>query len=109
MLLWVTGAGIPALFLVSGIPLVLAWVPPNRWYGFRTARTLNNPAVWYPVNRTAGFGLMAAGAMAALTNLILLLCFGDGPTEPVSSWISLQGAGWGILAMIPPWWHVRRL
>lgn len=109
MLLWATGAGIPALFFVSGVPLVLAWVPPNRWYGFRTARTLSSPAVWYPVNRTAGFGLMVAGILAALVNLILLLCFGDGPPGPVSSWISMQSAGWGILAMIPPWWHVRRL
>ncbi len=109
MMLWATGVAIPALFFILGLPLVLAWVPPNRWYGFRTARSLGSPAVWYPVNRTAGFSLMAAGVLAGLANVILALCFGNAPPGPVSSWVVLQSAGWGILSMIPPWWHVRRL
>lgn len=109
MLLWVTGAGIPILFLLFGIPLLLALVPPNRWFGFRAARAVSNPAVWYPVNRTAGAALMIAGLLAALMNLILVLCLGDAPPAPVSTWLALQSAGWGILAMFPPWFHVRRL
>jgi hypothetical protein len=109
MVLWAAAAGIPAFFFVLGLPLALARVPPNRWYGFRTAQTVGNPGVWYPVNRTAGWSMMAAGMCAGLANGILLVCFGDAPAEPVSSWISMQSAGWGILSMIPPWWHSRRL
>lgn len=109
MVLWATAAGIPALFFAIGLPLALGWVPPNRWYGYRTAATLADPGIWYSVNRTGGLAMMAAGVLAGLANVILLLCFGDGPPEPVSSWISLQSAGWGILSMIPPWLHSRRL
>jgi hypothetical protein len=109
MVHWTVAAGIPAIFFVMGLPLAFALVPPNRWYGFRTALTLSNPSVWYPVNRTAGWSIMAAAVLAGLANLVLLLCFGDAPPQPVSSWISMQCAGWAVLAMIPPWLHSRRL
>ncbi len=36
----------------SAIPLILQRVPPNPWYGFRVQATLENPAVWYPANRS---------------------------------------------------------
>jgi hypothetical protein len=34
--------GLPALLLVSGIPLALKLVPPNRFYGFRTSTTFSS-------------------------------------------------------------------
>jgi uncharacterized membrane protein len=55
---------IPALILlIVAVPLVLGVIPRNRLYGFRTRRTLTNDAVWYPVNRFAGFGIMIASAI----------------------------------------------
>jgi uncharacterized membrane protein len=52
--------------LVS-IPLILKVVPPNRWYGFRTTRTLSNEDLWFRANRIAGCALLAAaGATAAI-------------------------------------------
>ena len=44
------------LALVS-IPLIANLVPPNRFYGFRTPRTLSNERIWYRVNRFAGWAL----------------------------------------------------
>ncbi len=56
------------LFLVWGavligisIPLILGRVGPNRWYGFRIRRTLEDPKVWYPVNRYSGWRLLGVG------------------------------------------------
>ena len=95
MRLWAVGLGIPALFWLFAAPLVLGWNPPAHWLGFRRPRT-------------AGYGLLAAGALAGLANLVLLLCFDDGPAAPVLAWILLQSAGWGILALVPVWWHLRR-
>jgi uncharacterized membrane protein len=55
---------IPALILfIVGVPLALGVIPRNRLYGFRTRRTLADDAVWYPVNRFTGFGIMIASAI----------------------------------------------
>ena len=42
----------PVLVLMS-IPLLFRWVPRNRLYGFRTAATLRDDAVWYDGDATA--------------------------------------------------------
>ncbi|MCH2115132.1 MAG: SdpI family protein [Pirellulales bacterium] len=49
-----------------GWPLFRNWVPPNRWYGCRTRRTIGNPKIWYPVNRVTGFWLIATGLVTAV-------------------------------------------
>jgi len=53
------------LFLLS-FPLVLRLVPPNRFYGFRTRKTLSRPDIWYRANVFAGYALMIAAAVTAL-------------------------------------------
>jgi ABC-type Fe3+-siderophore transport system permease subunit len=58
---------IPALaFFILSIPLALGLIPRNRLYGFRTRRTLADDALWYRVNRFAGFGIMIASAIYGL-------------------------------------------
>jgi len=58
---------IPALILfIVGVPLAIGVIPRNRLYGFRTRRTLAYDAVWYPVNRMAGWGIMIATAIYAM-------------------------------------------
>lgn len=55
---------IPALLLfVVAVPLVLGLIPRNRFYGFRTAKTLSDDGIWYRVNRLAGFAVMIASAV----------------------------------------------
>lgn len=102
MQFWLIGAGLPFLLLLLGLPMALGKVPPNPWYGFRSPRALSSPDAWYPVNRLGGFSLMAAGVIAALANGALAICFSDGPTEPVLTWMALQSAGWAMLSNIPP-------
>jgi uncharacterized membrane protein len=48
-----------------GLPLYFGKIPPNRFYGFRTERTLADPKVWYPVNRAAGGWMIITGALTA--------------------------------------------
>jgi uncharacterized membrane protein len=50
--------------LVS-IPLILKLVPPNRWYGFRTAQTLSDTELWFDANRFAGWALLAAATLSS--------------------------------------------
>jgi uncharacterized membrane protein len=59
--------------LIAGIswPLIVGKVPPNSLYGFRTPRTLRDPAVWYPANAYAGRWLFGCGVVIALAAIVL--------------------------------------
>lgn len=52
---------VPVLFVLLAIPLIVGIVPRNYLYGFRSRRTLQSDALWYPVNRVAGVLLALAG------------------------------------------------
>lgn len=52
------------------VALILKAVPPNRWYGFRTTRTLSNHDRWFRANHFAGWAFLAA---AGTTAAVLLL------------------------------------
>ena len=60
-----------AAFIVLAVPLALGLVPPNRFYGVRTAKTLADPGLWRRANRFCGVLLGLSGALyltvAALT------------------------------------------
>lgn len=59
------------LFLGLSIPLIWQQVPPNRWYGFRVSKTFSDEAIWYSVNRVAGYDLLLAGGTITLTALVM--------------------------------------
>jgi uncharacterized membrane protein len=46
---------------VLAIPLIQRSVQPNRWYGFRTKRTLADSDVWYDANAYMGKWLLFMG------------------------------------------------
>ncbi len=53
---------IPTLiFLCLSLPLLLGLVPPNRFYGVRTTRTLAEKGLWYRANRWCGLLLVGSG------------------------------------------------
>jgi uncharacterized membrane protein len=70
------GFFVAAGLLLSALSLPLIWhkVPPNPLYGFRVRQTLDDPAVWYPVNAFAAKGLLGVGlaTCAAAVGLYLL-------------------------------------
>ncbi len=55
-----------ALLAVLSVPLIMGKIPPNGLYGFRVKKTMENPHIWYPVNRYGGRWLLAAGLVLAL-------------------------------------------
>lgn len=85
------------LFVSSGllltalsIPLILRRVQPNPFYGFRVASTLADPAMWYAVNRYAGWRLGASGLVIAGTAILLARLPG----------LRLDGYAWACLAVV---------
>jgi hypothetical protein len=68
------------LLTLLGVPLFRGKVPPNALYGFRVQATLDDPAVWYPVNRLSGLWLFVTGAVLFLSSVILYVLVSDPGT-----------------------------
>ncbi|HUN42589.1 MAG TPA: SdpI family protein [Acetobacteraceae bacterium] len=63
--------GLPVLVFAVGLPLALRWVPPNRFYGFRTSTTLLSLDAWYRINFATGVALSVAGALGGVVAVLL--------------------------------------
>jgi hypothetical protein len=61
------------VLVLIAIPLYLEKIPPNVWYGFRVRKTLENPKIWYAVNKYSSVWFMAAGIALILVALGLAL------------------------------------
>ena len=103
------------LFHVSGailigisIPLIQGRVGPNRWYGFRVRRTLEDPKVWYPVNTYAAWrGLWLGVAVIVVATALYFV-----PDLDVAVYASMVGgvaiAG-VILVLVQSFRYLRQL
>ena len=79
----------PILIILVSVPLIFEWIPRNGLYGFRTPRTLESDAIWYPANKMAGILFALAGGIWLLTAMFL-------PAWPVQTY----GVGLVIAAAI---------
>jgi uncharacterized membrane protein len=61
------------VFIAIGSPLTVERVPPNNWYGFRTAKTFSNRTISYTANRVANIDLIIAGVFVALGVLAMFI------------------------------------
>jgi uncharacterized membrane protein len=59
------------VFMIISVPLILRIVPPNGIYGFRTALTQSNSAIWYQANAFDGWALLIASAISATVLMLL--------------------------------------
>lgn len=64
--------GVGFLFIVLSVPLIQERVPPNSSYGFRTAKSLSDPKIWYAINRISGVDLLIAGVLITLGSVAML-------------------------------------
>ncbi|WP_082077875.1 SdpI family protein [Thermus filiformis] len=62
-----------ALLIGLSIPFLQDKVPPNGVYGFRTPKTLSDPAIWYEANRFAAKASIAVGIVMFVLGVVLLL------------------------------------
>lgn len=56
------------LYIGLGIPLLQGRIPPNRFYGARTRKTLSDEKIWYAVNRVTGRDLIIGGIAVVITS-----------------------------------------
>jgi len=72
------------LFVGLSIPLMRNRIPPNRYYGFRTPKTLSNPEIWYEVNRISGKDMFLAGALIIISSLMMFVFAQQQRSEQVA-------------------------
>jgi uncharacterized membrane protein len=59
------------LLIVLSIPLILRWVPQNRFYGFRIPATCADQSIWYDANSLCGRHMLALGLLMVLLDFLL--------------------------------------
>ena len=59
------------LLIILSIPMILRWVPPNRFYGFRIPATCANQSVWYDANALCGRHMLVLGLLMGLLDFVL--------------------------------------
>jgi len=77
---WVI-AGIGVASIAVSVPLVLRWIPMNRWYGIRTRKAFVSEENWYEINAYGGKAFFVFGLL-----LVAVAWFGrDLAPDPRSS------------------------
>ena len=85
------------LFIGLSIPLIRGAVAPNSWYGFRVKRTLENPSVWYAVNRYAAFHLLGLGIAMMISAFALYWIPNVGFVTYALACLTVTLVGLGVL------------
>lgn len=89
-------------------PMVLGRIPPNRWYGFRTPRTLEDPELWYPANAYTGKLVVWVGVSIILAAGGLYFVPGmDGPAYAIALTVILVTLVGGMVVLA--FRHLRQL
>ncbi len=98
-------ASVGLLFIGLSIPPILGRVPPNRYYGFRTKKTLSDPKIWYEANRVSGHDLLIAGAIIMASSLAMsVLGQGWKPEHVVFTLLAVM-----LLSLAGSLWHGHKI
>jgi SdpI/YhfL family protein len=64
---------IGSILILTSIPLMLRWVPRNRFFGLRVPATLRSDSVWYDVNALCARHLFLLGVVLVVLEFVLPL------------------------------------
>lgn len=62
---------VPLVMILGSLPLIVAKVPPNHWYGFRTSKTKSSVEMWYRANKLGGKYFFIAGSIELIALAII--------------------------------------
>ena len=83
--------------VIAGTLPLFGALPPNRWLGLRTRRTLSDTNAWYRAHKAFGWVLVAMGLAIAVLSMF--------PTYPVHPALLLTGPVLGGAAIV--WVYLR--
>jgi uncharacterized membrane protein len=99
---------IGVVIALTAVPLMVNMVKPNRFYGFRSRRTLGDPEIWYAGNHYAGNLQFIAGIFTTMFAFVLTLVSGMSlTTYSLTNMIVLLVVL--IIARMLSWRYVRSL
>ena len=79
-------ATLALIIAVVAVPLILRKIPPNGFYGFRTAKTMSDTTIWYDANCFAGKAMVVAAiVMVSLAYMLLVLSAMGLPKNAISA------------------------
>ena len=90
------------------VPMIRKKVKPNCIYGFRIPLTMNNPEIWYPVNRCAGWWLSGLAILLLCAALLLPLIPGM-TVDAYAIVIALITFSGTLLTVLIGWKYARQL
>ena len=97
------------LLCVLCVPMIFRKIPPNRFYGFRTAKTLSDERIWYEANAIGGRWLFLAGVVILVGTLTISILCGNS-TSPLCTLARLLAVIVPVaLATLISMMQVRRL
>jgi hypothetical protein len=97
------------MYVVAGVPLMLRWVPPNRFYGLRSLATRADEWVWYEANAKSGRDFVIAGVLEALLAASIAYLPGLSTRARAQINITVLLVGSLIVAGIGVWRAIRLL
>ena len=65
--------GLSVLCIAGGLPLAMNIIPPNRWAGVRTRKTLSDERIWYLANSYCGKVYILFGSITVIVAVVLRL------------------------------------
>jgi uncharacterized membrane protein len=101
--------GIPGLIGVLAIPMALGFVPPNRYYGFRTAKSMASADVWYRANRICGWCLVVAAIAAIAHNALFLTHHPDWSSNSQQFVLAISNGILLLSAIAVAAWCVKKI
>jgi hypothetical protein len=101
--------GLTGLAVGFGIPMALGLVPPNRFYGYRTRRTLSSVDVWYRPNRVCRWSLAIAGIAALCHNALFRHDHADLPSAAQQLFMTISTGVLLVLGLVVSAFYVRKL
>lgn len=96
------------LVIALAIPMIRGRVKPNSLYGFRIPLTLDNPEIWYPANRFAGWLLLIWALISLAATLVLPLRPGMDLDRYAIWLLAIDLVGLAVVFLLS-WRYARRL
>ena len=96
-------------FISISIPLPFSKAPPNRYYGFRTRKTVSSEEIWHPANKFGARCFVVAGAVCLIAGAAGEVWLAHVPPHAVV--LALASADLAaVLAASLVWWlKVRKM
>lgn len=87
------------VYIGLGIPLLQGRIPLNRFYGWRTRKTLSDKRIWYAVNRVTGRDLIISGVAVTITSAGIYF-FGQSLDPNHAVWILMTVLVASVIVMV---------